>query len=216
MPSSKENEDTFTSLAEGSTDSAAVKKYYDNWAKDYDQTLDDWEYRTPADAAALICPQLSTGSRILDVGCGTGLFSAEVRQRIEAEFHGVDISDASLAISEKRGCYRDLTQHDLQNLPLPFEDNSFDGIGCVGVLTYIEDIGGLMKDFCRIVGSGGHIVFTQRDDRWAEKEFDAHIARLKYADIWTPLHISEPKPYLPRNKDFADEIKVIHVLCRVR
>ena len=66
MPSSKENEDTFTSLAEGSTDSAAVKQYYDNWAKDYDQTLDDWEYRTPADAAALICPQLSSGSRILD------------------------------------------------------------------------------------------------------------------------------------------------------
>ena len=151
MPSSKENEDTFTSLAEGSTDSAAVKKYYDDWAKDYDQTLDDWEYRTPADAAALICPQLSTGSRILDVGCGTGLFSAEVRQRIEAEFHGVDISDASLAISEKRGCYRDLTQHDLQNLPLPFEDNSFDGIGCVGVLTYIEDIGGLMKDFAALL-----------------------------------------------------------------
>ena len=80
MPSSKENEDTFTSLAEGSTDSAAVKQYYDNWAKDYDQTLNDWEYRTPADAAALICPQLSSGSRILDVGCGTGLFSAEVRQ----------------------------------------------------------------------------------------------------------------------------------------
>ena len=84
MPSSKENDDTFTSLAEGSTDSAAVKEYYDDWAKDYDQTLDDWEYRTPADAAALICPQLSTGNRILDVGCGTGLFAAEVRQRIEA------------------------------------------------------------------------------------------------------------------------------------
>ena len=147
-------------------------------------------------------PAIISGSRILDVGCGTGLFSAEVRQRIEAEFHGVDISDASLAISEKRGCYRDLTQHDLQNLPLPFEDNSFDGIGCVGVLTYIEDIGGLMNDFCRIVGSGGHIVFTQRDDRWAEKEFDAHIARLKYADIWTPLHISEPKPYLPEEQGF--------------
>ena len=70
--------------------------------------------------------------------------------------------------------------------------------------------------FAALLEAAATLSLTQRDDRWAEKEFDAHIARLKYADIWTPLHISEPKPYLPRNKDFADEIKVIHVLCRVR
>lgn len=216
MPNQNQNENAFTSLARGSTDSEAVKEFYNEWAEDYDQTLGDWEYHAPADAAELMCPNIYAGNRILDVGCGTGMFAKEVKHRIPTELHGVDISDTSLQIAERRNIYATLTQHNLQDLPLPFRNKSFDGIGCVGVLTYIEDIGGLLRDFCRIVKSGGHILFTQRDDRWAEKEFDKHIADLESSGIWTPLHISEPKPYLPMNEDFADAIKVIHVCCSVQ
>jgi predicted TPR repeat methyltransferase len=216
LPNQNQNDDTFTSLSKGSTDSEAVKQYYNEWAKDYDQTLGNWEYRTPADAASLMCPNLNAGDRILDVGCGTGMFAKELKHRVQTELHGVDISNSSLQIAKQRNIYETLTQHDLQDLPLPFKNESFDGIGCVGVLTYIEDIGGLLNDFCRIVRSGGQILFTQRDDRWDEKEFDKHIADLKSSENWTPLHISGPKPYLPKNVEFGDAIKVIHVLCRVQ
>ena len=216
MPNQNQKKNLFTSLSKGSTDSEAVKEYYNDWAKDYDQPLGGWEYRAPTDAAELMCSHLYAGNRILDVGCGTGMFAKEVRHRVQTELHGIDISDTSLQIAKQRNIYTTLTQHNLQDLPLPFKNKSFDGIGCVGVLTYIEDIGDLLKEFCRIVRSGGQILFTQRDDRWEEKEFDKHIADFKSSGIWTPLHISEPKPYLPMNEDFADAIKVIHVLCRVQ
>ena len=51
MPNQNQKKNLFTSLSKGSTDSEAVKEYYNDWAKDYDQTLGGWEYRAPTDAA---------------------------------------------------------------------------------------------------------------------------------------------------------------------
>ncbi len=205
----------FKSLKDGSTDSAAVAAYYDDWAGTYDATLKDWAYRAPADAAAALYRVLRPGAEILDVGCGTGLFGQALSAGLDCRIEGIDISAASLDIARDRGVYARLHRHDLQTTPLPPVGNAFDAAACVGVMTYIEDPAALLADLCRIVRPGGHILFTQRDDRWAEKGFDALVAGLAARRLWTPLTISEPKPYLPENEEFGDSIRAIHVLCRV-
>lgn len=202
-------------LKDGTTDSADVAAYYDDWAATYDATLEDWNYQAPAEAAAVLGEKLTAGDRVLDVGCGTGLFGQALARRLKCRIDGLDISAASLAIADKRGVYDRLQRHDLQVTPLPVADDAFDAAACVGVLTYIEDAAGLLADLCRVVRPGGHILFTQRDDRWAEKKFDALITDLEKRGLWTPVTISEPLPYLPGNDDFADAIRVIRVLCRV-
>lgn len=203
------------SLKDGSTNSTAVAAHYDEWAGTYDATLKNWEYQAPDDAAATLSEHLTTGVDILDVGCGTGMFAKAMSRQLECRIEGIDISLASLKIAEKQGRYDRLQQHDLQATPLPIADNAFDAAACVGVMTYIEDVAGLMVDLCRVIRPGGYLLFTQRDDRWADRKFDSLISDFVERRLWKPIMISKAKPYLPKNDDYTDSIRVIHVLCRV-
>jgi predicted TPR repeat methyltransferase len=205
----------FNSLKDGSTNSTATAAYYDEWAETYDVTLKNWDYQAPDDAAAILCEYLKSGDDILDVGCGTGLFAKALSRYLECGIEGIDISTASLEIAEKQGGYDHLQRHDLQAPPLPIDDNAFDAAACVGVMTYIEDAEGLLADLCRVLRPGGYILFTQRDDRWVEKNFDSLLNNFVERGLWTPLKISKAKPYLPKNDDFSHSIRVIHVLCQV-
>lgn len=204
----------FQSLKNGSKDPKAVESYYDDWAVDYDKTLDEWDYRAATDAATTLTAVVPPGGAVLDVGCGTGLLGKALAARLDCRMDGLDISETSLAQAEKQGVYRRLQRHDLQVTPLPVDDNSFDAAACVGVMTYIDDAQTLLADMCRTVKPGGHILFTHRNDRWDEEDFDGIIKRLEEGGLWEPLQISEPRPYLPGNEEFADNILVIHVLCR--
>lgn len=203
------------SLKVGSTDSQSIKSLYDDWAETYDATVGSWDYEAPNDAAKLLVSHLQPGARILDVGCGTGLVSEALKRQGVQHIEGTDISDASLKRADQRGTYEKLVRHDLQKLPLPFADKSFDGAISVGVLTYIEDPFALFRDLCRCVRAGGVLAFTSRTDYWEKLDFDNGLKALEDQGLWQVLHVSEPKGYLPKNEDFADEIKIFHTLCKV-
>lgn len=215
MTQNDDTKDGFTSLKDGSTNSTAVAAYYDELADTYDATLKNWDYQAPDDAAVTLCEHLKSGDKILDVGCGTGMFAKAMSRRLDCHIEGIDISAASLEIAKKQGGYDRVQCHDLQTNPLPVTDNAFDAAACVGVMTYIEDAAGLLADLCRVVRPGGYILFTQRDDRWIEKDFDSLINNFEERRLWTPLKVSKAKPYLPKNDDFSDSIRVIYVLCQV-
>lgn len=204
------------SLRQGSTDARAVEEYYDDWADGYDATLETWQYRAPEDAADLLAPYLGDGVRVLDVGCGTGLLGRALRRRAEVILTGIDISAASLKQAEGHGMYERLVRHDLQVTPLPVDDDVKDIAVSVGVLTYIADAEPLLREMCRAVRPGGVVAFTQRTDLWKERSFADMIDRLEDDGLWQRLQVSAPMPYLPGNAEFADEIGVIHTLCRTK
>lgn len=206
---------SLTSLKQGTTDSGAVQSYYDEWADNYDATLAEWQYSAPDDACDLLVPHLAGGAHVLDVGCGTGLLGRALGKRGRFAVDGIDISAESLARAVQRQCYAELIRHDLQVLPLPVQANRYDAATIVGVLSYIEDAEALMRDLCRCVRSGGMITFTQRTDFWAARHFAEMIARLERDGLWIAKQTTPPMPYMPGHADFADEIKVIHSLCRV-
>jgi len=212
---SDDNTEDFSYLKDGNTNSSENATFYDDWAETYDGNLRDWNYRAPVEAAAMIAPHLNTGERVLDVGCGTGLFGKAMTEAHACTVDGLDISDASLDVARQTGAYDKLLCQDLQITPLPFDDNTFGAAACIGVMTYIEDVSALLADLCRMVRPGGHIVFTQRDDKWQDRKFDAVIADLEARDLWTAVTISDSKPYMPGNADFADDIKVIYVSGQV-
>lgn len=198
-------------LKQGSTSSGEVKEIYDDWAGSYDEALENWDYRAPASAAEMLRAAVPAESALLDAGCGTGLTGVALRAAgFVGPIDGVDLSPASIRQAQPRGVYSSLTAMDLQKHPLPIPDDAYDALLCVGVMTYIPDGEGLLREFARVVGSGGRILITQRDDLFHERDCSAMFGKL--ADVVGDVTVTDPRPYLPNNPDFGAEIKVIYAM----
>jgi predicted TPR repeat methyltransferase len=196
-------------------DSVEIEKYYDEWAGDYDRTLVEWRYEAPRRAAEILAAHLDRDGVILDAGCGTGLTGKALADADFAVFDGIDLSSRSIDAAARHGVYRRLKQVNMQELPLPFDDDSYDGLECIGVLTYLPDSQEIFGEFCRIVRPGGVVVMTQRNDLYQERDFDRVLEAVEGMGLWRILEITDPEPYLPENAEFADRIMVHYITCRV-
>ncbi len=202
-------------LVAGSTDTDEVAGYYDRWAERYDADLSEWAYRAPDVAAAQVMEHAPMATTVLDAGCGTGLSGRALRAAgFTGTLHGIDVSEGSLSIARRSGAYTTVAVANLQE-PLAFDDDVFDAIVCVGVMTYLPDVEGCWREFCRAVQPGGVVTVTQRSDLWEPRATQVAVDRLADDGAWVPIWVSEPELYLPRNDDYADQIGVRYVVARV-
>lgn len=201
-------------LRSASTDPDEVRALYDAWADRYDGDLDAWDYRTPTEVAELLRTTHPDATRVLDVGCGTGRAGRALRAAGFASIVGCDISPGALAYAEATGAYERVVEVDLQQLPTPFADDAFDAVCCVGVLTYLPDTETMLREFFRLVCPSGTIAFSQREDAWGERDCSALIDRLVAEGACEALHVSEPRPYLPKSDEMGDVGAVLCVLRR--
>jgi SAM-dependent methyltransferase len=193
---------------------AEVAKRYDDWAATYDQTLQSWNYDAPQVAAGLLVDRLPNAV-VLDIGCGTGLTGLALHQQRVAVIDGLDLSSESIGLARARNVYRDLHQHDFNSGPLPVSDDSYDAVLCVGVMSYAHDPASLIREMCRVVKPNGTIVFSHRSDLWREADFPTMLDGFRNEGLLTDTSWTDPKPYMPGNSDFADDILVFYVVARV-
>lgn len=196
-----------------SSESSQVEEEYDILAETYNETLRAWQYESPRIAAELMKKFVSKKSKILDAGCGTGLTGTALREEGYNNIIGADISGTSLEIACKADAYTELCRLDMQK-PLPFQDNEFDAVECIGVLTYIENTS-LLHEFCRIVRPGGHVVFSQREDICHQRNYETELREMEESALWKQKFMSEPAPYLPKNADYAEKIKVQYFVYEI-
>ena len=199
-----------------STDSATVQRNYDALAEDgrYDERFEEWGYVGPQTAAAIMRNYVPTGSRILDAACGSGLTGRALRNLGYIRIEGIDISAQLLRLAEQTGAYERVRQVDMQNFPLPYDDDTFDAVCFIGALTYFESPE-ILRQLCRLVRSGGHIVFSHRDDLMRAQRYDEHLAELEREGVWTRRFGTEPMPYLPHHPQYGERIKVQYFVYEV-
>ena len=200
-----------TGLSNLSRKSIDVAKYYDDWASDYDRSLADWRYDAPDKIASIVRANLAQESRILDAGCGTGLCGKALVTSGFTSIDGIDVSQRSLEVARGTNAYESLRAIDMQALPLPISDDQYDGLACVGVLTYLSDSVGTLREFSRVVKPGGIVAITQRNDLFAERSFPDILSELVNEGVIARVHTSEPLSYLPENEEFTDQILVRYV-----
>lgn len=129
------------------------------------------------------------------------------------ELHGGDISQASLDQAKRTGAYQRLDPLDLQQ-PLEIEDDSYGGLLCVGVMTYVPQVKQCWSEFCRIVSPGGVVVVTQRDDHWQNRDCQRITFELESEGLWEPLLVTEAEPYLPGSPGDLAEFGVHYLVAR--
>jgi predicted TPR repeat methyltransferase len=199
-----------------STESSTVERDYDTFADtgEYDETFDEWGYVGPETAAAILMNYVPRNARILDAACGSGLIGTALQHLGYEHIVGIDVSTKLLALADRTGAYEQVRRVDMQVFPLPFDDGEFDAVNFIGALTYFET-DEILRDLCRVIRSGGHIVFSQRDDIMREQQYGERLDQLQCDGLWTRTFGTEPMPYLPHHPDYGDAIKVQYFVYEV-
>jgi len=103
--------------------------------------------------------RLESDQRVLDLGCGPGLFLAWLERRRELRLYGLDLSIASVRIARDRTSSVALIAGDAQELP--YADGSFDRVVCNGAIHHLPDVHAALRELHRIVVPGGRIVLYE-------------------------------------------------------
>lgn len=130
---------------------------------------------------------LTTPTRILDAGCGTGRH-AEALTRLGHVVALVDASSTLLAVAKKRAPELEATQADLRCLDL---GQRFDAVLCRGVLNDLltdDDRDGAVRGLANHLDRGGLLILDARDadasvDRYSEPTTHRKILRTCAGDL---------------------------------
>lgn len=113
-------------------------------------------YERPATLSLL--PDVS-GMRVLDAGCGPGLYAQLLKER-RADVVSLDASPKMFELARKRlGEDADLRLADLSK-PLELDDASFDLVLSPLVMDYIEDWHATFAEYYRVLKPGGYFIFS--------------------------------------------------------
>ena len=181
---------------------AKQKEFYDSFVEDYDD-FELWKIngkenrhrqrfilRRAATMAKLA--HLNSNSVILEVGCGTGNYTAywlDLPMRICC----LDLSRGMIrkAASKTDSDKLMLIQADAEHLP--FKDSCFDAVLSVNTLEHLDDIPQALREMKRVVKSGGRIVISTPN----ENPMQHNLARLynKCVGFFLTEHAFRPNQY---------------------
>jgi ubiquinone/menaquinone biosynthesis C-methylase UbiE len=137
-----------------------MAEIFDNWPEKYDQ----W-FETPLGSlikkyeSELVLEMLrpKQGDRILDAGCGTGVFTLDVLAT-GADVVGLELSLPMLLRAGRKlhGHHFTMVQGDMRKLP--FAEHEFDRVVSVTAIEFIEQVSAAIRELFRVTKPGGPIV----------------------------------------------------------
>ena len=131
----------------------------ERWGPLWGARPDDWaiseEQHVPSYEAALERVALDRGQRVLDVGCGVGVFLGLVAER-GAEPYGIDASEALIALARERLPEADLRVGDMESLP--YGDDTFDLVTGFTSFFFANDMVAALREAGRVAKPGSSVV----------------------------------------------------------
>ena len=138
-----------------------VEKLFDNYASKFEKSLvANLEYKIPKLIAEIILRDNNADSlgSIIDLGCGTGLVGAEIKQ-VCTHLKGLDLSQKMLFEAKKKGIYDELIKQDILGY-LASADLNFDYFIATDVFIYVGDLSDVFHLIKSRNKKSGKLVFS--------------------------------------------------------
>lgn len=139
-----------------------VSKLFDGYADTFDEHLvGPLRYTAPASLSAALRRFLGDGPRplaLLDLGCGTGLVGAEVRD-IATRLVGVDLSPKMIELARKRGIYDEIHLLGIVDY-MDGAPRQYEAVLSADVFIYIGDLDHVFAAVSRCLVAAGLFVFS--------------------------------------------------------
>lgn len=138
--------------------------FYDTIAEDFDAVMNPYEVNKRLDIIfnRLLTERLD-GQRVLDMGCGTGKFSARLQER-GAHVLAADIGYSLVAQALKKRAATHGTQASLEGLG--FASDTFDTVVCTEVIEHTPDPRHAVSELMRVLKPNGVLILTVPHRLW--------------------------------------------------
>ena len=140
----------------------AERPTFDAFAEDYLEHAQDSAFNAHYDRPAVLALVGSVaGLRILDLGCGPGLYAGELLARGARSVLGIDASAEMVRLASERVTGpAEFRTHDLSE-PLDWlDDGSFDLAVLALVIHHLEDRRSALREISRVLRPGGRLVVS--------------------------------------------------------
>jgi SAM-dependent methyltransferase len=172
---------TSTATTEGPEWSARARAWADTWG----------EVAAPAREAVAAATGIGDGTRVLDVGCGSGEFCLAAAAR-GAIVSGIDAAEGMIAIARERLPNADLRVGPMEHLP--WDDGAFDVVTGFNAFQFAADMVGALREAGRVARAGGAVAICN----WShpqERDLTAVFGRLR--ELEPPAAHAAPPPAAP-------------------
>ena len=157
------------------------------WSESYDRSVLQWLLFGPSHRALIRRIRAVAGDqpiRILDVGCGTGVFAAKIRQALPmARVWGVDLVSDMLRKGADRWRRHSVGVQPVQgdSERLPFADGSFDFITCANSFHHYPHQDRAVAEMHRVLRPGGRLMIVDgyRDAPYGWFIYDVCVAAVE-------------------------------------
>jgi SAM-dependent methyltransferase len=143
----------------------------------------------PLFEAVLGAAAVGAGTRVLDVGCGTGLVLVLAAQR-GGVVAGVDVTPELLAVARERLPDADLREADMERLP--FADEAFDAVLGVNAFQFAGDPVRALREAVRVVRPGGLVAASLFA---APERSQSTVVHEAMSALVAPEHEADHAPY---------------------
>lgn len=208
---------------------------FTRWSESYDRCILQWLLFGPSHRAIIRRIAGNAGSkplRILDIGCGTGVFAGRIREALpNARVWGLDLVAGMLEQGMPRWRHHagavQPVQGDSENLP--FRSDSFDVVTCANSFHHYPHQDRAVAEMHRVLAPGGRLILVDgyRDAPWGWFIYDVcvasvegavhHASRSRVRDLFAAAGFSEcdqkvhrgPAPFL-----LSEGLKPVHAIPR--
>lgn len=179
-----------------------MAEIFDEWPEKYDQWFESPIGRLVRDSESRLLLEMarpSQGERILDVGCGTGVFTLDFLA-VGSRVTGFELSLPMLKRAGKKATGRPfyMVQGDMRSLP--FSDSSYDKTVSVTAIEFLEEARGAAAELFRVTKPGGLVVVASLNSLspWATRRKAAaqkgHII-FEHAHFRSPAEMADLVPF---------------------